>query len=289
MPVEREEAQRPLVSSPLGDRLIFNGEYSVTTLKISGPSLQPITLESLKGEDGEVKLAAGMETLASCATVMWLRIADETAAVEALSKAPLAAAHRDSAKNILFATEAGQVVAARAGARRVCPLCAKELATAQIALLHASLHITSSPSTLPYSEICPLCFGPSAKCPPFLVKSSTLQPRVVCSTYAPSASPEHPDRGVKFQAATLLKSNKTNPSTNRPIVCPGCHPDLADDDHKPPSAPSKSKKPSKRPAVWSYNMRAHWERVHPSSEMPEGLATAIKLGKDERAWLKDLP
>jgi hypothetical protein len=201
----KETLVRPLKSSPLGGLLFFSGEYSASALKVGGPSLQPITLQLESCADSEVKLAADINALSSCATMLWLRIADETASVEALAKAPLAAAHRDAENLILFATEAGQARAAPAGARRACPICPKQLTSAGHALLHASYHIVYTPSSLPYSVMCPLCFGPASNCPPFLVKTNTLQPRVICSTYAPSASVEDPERGVKFQAKTLSK------------------------------------------------------------------------------------
>jgi hypothetical protein len=284
-----ETLVRPLKSSPLGGLLVFSGEYSASALKVGGPSLQPITLRVESCADGQVKLAADIDTLDSCATMLWLRIADHIASVEALVKAPLAAAHRDAENNILFVTEAGQVRAAPAGARRACPICAKQLMSAGYALLHASYHSVHTPRSLPHAEMCPLCFGPAANCPPFLLKTNTLQPRVICSAYAPSASAEDPERGVKFQAKTLSKSLQTNPSTNRPIVCPACHPNLAEDKHKSPSsAPSNnSRKNTKRPAVWSYNMRAHWARLHASSNLPEGLMTDIKLAKEEPKLLKE--
>jgi hypothetical protein len=78
----------------------------------------------------------------------------------------------DAENHILFVTEASQVRAAPAGARRACPICAKQLTGAGHALLHASYHIVYTPS----SEMCPLCFGLVSNCPPFLIKTNTLQP-----------------------------------------------------------------------------------------------------------------
>jgi hypothetical protein len=97
-----------------------------------------------------------------------------------------------------------------------------------------------------------------------------------------------PESGVKFQAATLAKSTPAQPSTNRPVACPACHPNLADDTHKAPSAATdrRKKKAKTRPAVWSYNMRAHWARLHATSIMLSGLAAATKPGSDERTALR---
>jgi len=106
--------------------------------------------------------------------------------------------------------------------------------------------------------MCPLCFGPASDCTPYLVKTGSLQPRIQCKTYASSATKHNiEDVGVKFQMKTLEKSSSAAPSTNRPIVCPLCEPNLAEDNHLSSSRGSKKNKAKVRPAVWSYNMRAH--------------------------------
>jgi hypothetical protein len=121
-----------------------------------------------------------------------------------------------------------------------------------------------------------------------LVKySDNPQPRIACSSFAPSATPLNPDSGVKFQYAAMKKSTETNPSTNRPITCPACHPNLAEPGHMTPLTPASSKRKSKsRPAVWSYNMAAHWGRLHKSTGMPEGLARDIAFAENEKKWLR---
>ena len=134
---------------------------------------------------------------------------------------------------------------------------------------------------------CPLCFGPASACAPFLVKNMTLQPRIACKAYAPEASQANLERAVKFSGKSLASSSKTSPSTNRPIVCPACHPELAEDAHKPEnSGAPKKRKGMVRPAVWSYNMRAHWQRLHSTTPMFRGIAAAIELAPNERDRLK---
>ena len=44
--------------------------------------------------------------------------------------------------------------------------------------------------------------------------------------------------------------------------------------------------PKQRIAVWKYNMRAHWLRMHPHTPMPAGLADAIALAPGERDLLR---
>ena len=168
-------------------------------------------------------------------------------------------------------------------------MCATTLKDPRVALSHAAYHSVATPQSMLHPEPCPLCFGPSADCCPYLMKTSSgtlLQPRVLCLKWAPTASVADPERGVSFQAASLAKSTKAHPSTNRPIVCPMCHPELAEDAHKKPPATRSSKRKTKiRPAVWSYNMRAHWNRAHHSSVMPDGLSKAIQLAEAESRML----
>lgn len=191
----------------------------------------------------------------------------------------------------LATTERRQVQLSRAKECLTCPIggCSKELKDATAALTHSAYHILYSSLKVPHTEMCPLCYGPASECPPFLVKNSTssLQPRVICARYAPSAKADAPENGVKFSAASLSKSSKHSPSTNRPIVCPACNPDLAEARHQPPSYKTSRKNKKKiRPAVWSYNMKAHWRRLHHTVAMPQGLEDDLKLSTHEMTALK---
>ena len=95
-------------------------------------------------------------------------------------------------------------------------------------------------------EFCPLCFGPAEKCPIYL-RPVSRQPLVFCRTHAPTATVETPWFGVSFQAGSLKKSTTSAPSKNHPVVCPvrAC-----------------------QQITWSYNMDAHWTRLHETMDMP---------------------
>jgi hypothetical protein len=273
---------RPLLSVARAGTLSFTGESSCSRpgdFSIAGSALSPLTLRADSAEPGgPIMLAADIDALYDCAKLMWLRIADEPGSIDDLAKVTVAAAHHDSTGRRLFTTELRAVHTSRAGGRRSCPICSKELTDEKAALAHSAYHIVHTPNSMPHKETCPLCFGPSKDCPPFLIKTSSLQPRIACSTYAPASSKTNPDQGVKFQAKSLETSSESNPSTNHPIVCPACHPELY--------ATSKKHKATTRPAVWSYNMLAHWQRLHASSAMPLDLTTAIELSPTERSNLK---
>jgi hypothetical protein len=253
---------------------------------VSGRALLTITLHVVN-DGAAVKLTAGVATLNDCLSLVWTRIVDDTGVIASLSKLPDAAAHRGLDNAPLFCVSPSHVAANPAGALRTCSICSKNLASPEAALSHAAYHAIAQPGTLPHSEMCPLCNGPASGCPPYVYKNATAQPRVLCSTWAPGATAANLDRAVKFQSASLAKSTKSNPSTNRPIVCPLCHPDLAEQAHtSTPAASSGKRKDKVRPAVWSYNMRAHWLRLHSSSAMPLGLSRAIELAVGEASLIK---
>ena len=180
----------------------------------------------------------------------------------------------------------------RANERIKCPIsgCHNELVNAVSALQHSAHHILHTPSKLSASEVSPLCVGPSSGCPPFLFRTNgNLQPRIPCLKYAPAANRDFPDTCVAFSAGPMKKSSANSPSTNRPIVCPECYPNLAADDHQPVdfvAASRKKQQASSRPAVWSYNMKAHWRRLHGSSTIPAGLESALVVTEAEAHALK---
>jgi hypothetical protein len=278
----RTEARvRPLRSTSRGEVLEFDGTNSAAELKVRGRALLTITLRVVRN-DGDVKLAADVPSLTDCTSLLWARNVDDTDSIATLAKLPDAAVHRGTNNVPLFSISASLVAAAPAGAQRSCPICSKNLANVDAALSHAAYHAIVLPNTLTHAEMCPLCYGPAADCPPFVFKTgSSLQPRILCATYAPGVTVSNLESAVKFQAASLAKSTAKNPSTNRPIVCPLCHPTLAEPAHTATQIKATKRKDTKRPAVWSYNMRAHWLRLHDSSAMPLGLARAIELDVSE--------
>ena len=56
------------------------------------------------------------------------------------------------------------------------------------AINHSSYHMLHTPSALGKAESCALCLGPASDCPSFLLKTTELQPGIVCATFSPGAS-----------------------------------------------------------------------------------------------------
>lgn len=106
--------------------------------------------------------------------------------------------------------------------------------------------------------------------------------------YTPSADPIDLGFCLSYSMIPMSKSSTTSPSSNHPIVCPLCHPDLAlpAHFHEPPVS-SKKKKVSKRPAVWKYNMEFHFRDKHRGSEVSAGLLKALAEVPHEVDRLKE--
>jgi hypothetical protein len=173
--------------------------------------------------------------------------------------------------------------------QHVCaiPGCDVSLVDANHAVNHSAYHMLHTPQVLSNQESCAICLGPASGCPAFLLKTTTPQPRIVCSTFSPGGIANDPSTGVSFTTAGMSNSTLSMPSTNIPIVCPVCKPDLAEATHKLPGvcAASTKRLAKIRPAVMKYNFRSHWTQEHPTSVMPAALARALELSPNESALL----
>ena len=163
--------------------------------------------------------------------------------------------------------------------RHLCLLCAEEIKDEATALNHSAYHLICTPdrcATLS-AEPCALCLGFS--CSVVVIKTSSgLQPRICCRVFAPS-SEHNPELGVVFAAKRMASCTAASPTTNHPIVCPKCHPELTDES-------SKKRKKKIRPAVMSYNFRNHWEQEHKGAPFPADLEAQIALKEHEKAMLQ---
>ena len=102
-------------------------------------------------------------------------------------------------------------------------------------------------STIPTAEPCPLCFG---DCKVYLGTKllrhhCSLQPRMCCKVWAPTSSESNLDVAVSFSMALMEKCSAKPPTTNSPVVCPKCEPDLT-------ATNAGKNKRRKRPAVMTY-------------------------------------
>lgn len=230
-----------------------------------------------------------IETLSQVAEGLWLRVSVLPAV---LKKRPSELRHCDVEGEPLFQITAGadgESVVPQIQHKCALPTCSVSLVDPNHAVNHSAWHRLFTPMLLPEDETCALCLGPAAACPSYIVKTSSLQPRIFCVMFSPGAVPSDAASGVKFTNSGMSNSSAGLPSTNFPIVCPVCEPTLADAAHKLPSqitSKISSKKLSiMRPAVMKYNFRAHWAKLHATTDMPVGLSDVLKLAPNERALL----
>ncbi|THU77743.1 hypothetical protein K435DRAFT_770008 [Dendrothele bispora CBS 962.96] len=128
----------------------------------------------------------------------------------------------------------------------VCPSCTNptvylDANKPQIILKHSGAHILNSPSNLRESEPCGFCLSPSPQCQFYLTKKGGIDRKRTkgCPIFAALKS---------FSYATASTSTQSNPCTNVPITCPLCH-----------------KRDPNAPAVWRYDLDAHYRHQHPTA------------------------
>ena len=279
---------RPMESTVNGteSEVTFRGASSGVEKMIPGPFAQATT-PGVRKEGNDVILFFPIQILSNIAQSLWLRIVESSLNTQ-LVAAPASIRHRHGS-NALFTVGAAE--AKSANLERTCFVqgCNFKIPDSNLALNHVSYHRIFTPEVIKFEECCPLCLGDSRDCGVFLEKTgaSAPQPRIFCIGMNPGASLAQPDSCVKFSAKPMSTSTMNMPSSNAPIVCPVCHPELANPTHQLPGTPISTKRKKKlRPAVMKYNMKCHWRNNHPSVSMPLGLASDLTIGEDERNWLR---
>ena len=229
--------------------LVFSGESSVAGQTVFGPFVQPLALTS-GTHSGRTALSTESHLLNDAGVVIWLRVtANDNELFPHVKAAPSGAVHEDASGDAMFVLRGDmmrQQVRAESATDRLCGIggCTTKVPTLPSEKVsHASFHATCTPDQIQHPEMCYLCYGPASRCPVYLVKTSgaMLQPRVICTATDPSASKTDIQKsGVKMQTARISKSTMDSPSSNAPMVCPECHPEYAEDQHKEPTAAAAS-------------------------------------------------
>jgi hypothetical protein len=284
---------RPLEGKDDDGDLMFSGESSGKQFQLGGPFVRPLVLNVGVPDDGVVMLHVEIDVMTNAAAAMWLDVTAPPGTLPSLLvKCSPNYRHRDSNGHALFQVgieaEPG-LATVLPSTQHICaiPGCNTALVDANHAVNHSAYHMLHTPQGLANKESCAICLGPASGCPAFLLKTTTPQPRIVCSTFSPGGIVSDPSTGVSFTTAGMSKSTLSMPSTNIPIVCPVCNPGLAEADHKLPGGGAASTKrlPKIRPAVMKYNFRSHWEQEHPTLAMPAALQVALELSPNEKALL----
>ncbi|KAF5366588.1 hypothetical protein D9758_008958 [Tetrapyrgos nigripes] len=146
-----------------------------------------------------------------------------------------------------------------------CPSCTNPLiyldfSKPQMILKHIGSHILNSPSTLRSSEPCGFCLSPSPQCQFFLTKKEKLDRKrsTGCTVFL----------GLKsFNYASASKTTQSSPCSNVPVTCPLC-----------------SRANTHAPAVWRYNLEAHYRKRHPTASCEE----VWKISNSEKSAMSEV-
>ncbi|KAI0258075.1 hypothetical protein BC834DRAFT_801297, partial [Gloeopeniophorella convolvens] len=151
--------------------------------------------------------------------------------------------YRESSGKACFIIEGRHQAHESAALTLCCPHCTPEVdftsMSGQRVLEHIGSHILHDPAVDRNIEPCGLCLRSYGVCQIYLRKNKGRHgnPKIDKDR---SSCPST----VKFSYATAAKSSSSSPCSNVPLACPVC--------------------PSNSPAVWRYNLRAHFLRLHPS-------------------------
>ncbi|PPQ83076.1 hypothetical protein CVT26_011922 [Gymnopilus dilepis] len=149
-----------------------------------------------------------------------------------------------------------------------CPLCTDPIiyfdpGQGQRMLQHIGSHILFDKKVARSDEPCGLCLRPSMICQHFLKKGRGARGKLTFDHDRTRTCPVK--HSISYSVA--VKSSDSSPCSNAPIICPLCS-----DKHDP--------------AVWRYNMRAHFSRVHPTVTDLERYCHLWELTKFEQQEMK---
>lgn len=122
---------------------------------------------------------------------------------------------------------------------RCIPTPVLDVSQSQRVIEHMSAHILRDPSVKSLDEPCGLCLRPYPLCKFYLKKTKGASGGLTVDKKRSECK-----YSIKFYYHTASKTTSSSPCSNVPLVCPLC--------------------PKSSPAVWKYNLRAHFVRCHPA-------------------------
>lgn len=129
-------------------------------------------------------------------------------------------------------------------------------------LEHMAAHILYDPKVKKVDQPCGICLRPSPVCQHYLERSKGANGGLRIDVRRSSCKYQ-----VRFHYSKASKSSASAPCTNIPIHCPACSAKTA-------------------PAVWKYNMRAHFAQRHPNQSLDDFPELDHTLTAFERTEMK---
>ncbi|KAF6746419.1 hypothetical protein DFP72DRAFT_1076427 [Ephemerocybe angulata] len=151
--------------------------------------------------------------------------------------------YREKTGKLCFLAEDERQLDEIVGASTVqCELCDPsptfDISQSKKILQHMASHILKDPKLKRSDELCGLCLRPFPLCEYYLKKGKGADASLTIDRTRSKCK-----YAIRFNPNTAGKTSITSPCSNSPLVCPLC--------------------PKKSPAVWKYNLHAHFARAHP--------------------------
>ncbi|KAF7330749.1 hypothetical protein MVEN_02413600 [Mycena venus] len=134
-----------------------------------------------------------------------------------------------------------------------------DLSHGQRILEHCAAHLLYDSSINRQHELCGLCMRPTPMCV-FYLRKANGKPQIDWEKSTCRFK-------ISFRYAVAATSTLASPCSNVPVTCPLCGP--------------------KRPAVWKYNLEAHFRDVHHLAN-PQNFLSSVTISDDEKTGLKKI-
>ncbi|KAF7338947.1 hypothetical protein MVEN_01970900 [Mycena venus] len=145
--------------------------------------------------------------------------------------------------------------------QKICPKCTPsvplDIAHGQRILEHCAAHLLYDSSVNRQHELCGLCMRPTPMCV-FYLRRANGKPQIDWDKSMCQLK-------VSIRYAVAAESTSASPCSNVPVICTLCGP--------------------KRPAVWKYNLEAHFRNVH-QLHNPQSWPMNVGITDDEKTGLK---
>ncbi|KAF7344645.1 hypothetical protein MVEN_01624700 [Mycena venus] len=145
--------------------------------------------------------------------------------------------------------------------QKICPKCTPsvplDIAHGQRILEHCAAHLLYDSSINRQHELCGLCMRPTPMCV-FYLRRTNGKPQIDWDKSTCQLK-------VSIRYAVAAESTSASPCSNVPVICTLCGP--------------------KRPAVWKYNLEAHFRNVH-QLHNPQSWPMNVGITDDEKTGLK---
>ena len=255
------------------DSLLFSPASSCGKIEVAGPLVRPLDPELIRNDVDKLCFKIEVRMMRGTVDLRWDSVSTsdrELIRVSHITGLPYLDPATAEPFFICSGTEGKQErrgdVGSSKSAKVKCDICARDFKVSDMRQ-HIGFHLIHEREKVPAIMPCGFCGGESAQYSTDLTQVSGCavwlskkQPKMMCLKVGGS---------VNYSIAAAAKVSDNAPCTTRPIQCPAC--------------------PQGRGTTvvhWSMNMRRHYERTHPGTNLPPSLAAAVDVSDVEREKVK---